>query len=423
MSRPPEPAAETTLTLQAFLQQVQAHVARLPVAWVEAQVVSLDQKGPHVYLLLAQSDGESGTVATSKAALWRTHRDHLLEKFQAQTGVALRPGLQVRVQLRASLHPRFGFSLAVEDIDPQYTVGGIERRLAELRRYLRETGVFDRNRTEHPRPKDFFHVAVLSPEKADALADFREVADRLEASGLCAFTYRTALFQGDRVVESVFGAFKELVERHRAGAPLCALCVIRGGGAATDLADLNQLRLAQAICFAPFPVLTGIGHEPDHGLLDDVASARFDTPSKVALHLETTILERAREARADWAAIQREASRRLQAERLEIERQAHSLASRPRTTEARLETELLHRAILALARGALASSREKAASDMATILGLSPQRTLDRGFAVIRGAGGKPVTKRVLAERESELTVEFADGAVAVKTIPKEGQR
>ena len=69
------------------------------------------------------------------------------------------------------------------------------------------------------------------------------------------------------------------------------------------------------------------------------------------------------------------------------------------------------------------SARARAASEMGTILGLSPQRTLDRGFALIRDAGGKPVTRRTLAEKEKELTVAFSDGAISVKTIPKEGER
>jgi exonuclease VII large subunit len=75
--------------------------------------------------------------------------------------------------------------------------------------------------------------------------------------------------------------------------PFAALVVIRGGGSVTDLAWLNDLQLATLLCLSPIPVFTGIGHERDITILDDIAHTRFDTPSKVALHIVTTIKDNA----------------------------------------------------------------------------------------------------------------------------------
>jgi exodeoxyribonuclease VII large subunit len=65
--------------------------------------------------------------------------------------------------------------------------------------------------------------------------------------------------------------------------------VIRGGGAVTDLAWLNDLDLAKLLCQSRLAVFTGIGHERDSTILDEIAHRRFDTPSKFALHISSSI--------------------------------------------------------------------------------------------------------------------------------------
>ena len=78
---------------------------------------------------------------------------------------------------------------------------------------------------------------------------------------------------------SLLDAIETVLSAHRER-PFDALVIIRGGGVVTDLAWLNDLELARRVCRLPIPVLTGIGHERDSTILDDVAHRRFDTPSK-----------------------------------------------------------------------------------------------------------------------------------------------
>src|SRR6185295_3514341 len=61
----------------------------------------------------------------------------------------------------------------------------------------------------------------------------------------------------------------------------CAV-LIRGGGSRTDLAAFDSRAIAEAIARAPFPVLTGLGHEIDRSIADLAAHAAFKTPTKVA---------------------------------------------------------------------------------------------------------------------------------------------
>lgn len=77
------------------------------------------------------------------------------------------------------------------------------------------------------------------------------------------------------------------------------MVLIRGGGAKSDLAWLNDGNVAAWICRLPIPVFTGIGHEIDECVLDLVAHRKFDTPSKVIGHIKTCLHSEAAGLRAD----------------------------------------------------------------------------------------------------------------------------
>jgi exodeoxyribonuclease VII large subunit len=61
----------------------------------------------------------------------------------------------------------------------------------------------------------------------------------------------------------------------------CAV-LIRGGGSKTDLAVFDSRRIAEAIALAPFPVVTGLGHEIDRAIADRVAHTSVRTPTQAA---------------------------------------------------------------------------------------------------------------------------------------------
>ena len=58
---------------------------------------------------------------------------------------------------------------------------------------------------------------------------------------------------------------------HAARRGLDAIVVIRGGGARNELAMFDAEPIARAIAAAPVPVLTGLGHEIDRSVADEVA--------------------------------------------------------------------------------------------------------------------------------------------------------
>ena len=424
------------LSLRAFLERLKAHVATVTGAWITAEVVKATKKPRNFQLELCESDDDGTPVAKASATLWRNF-EGVLAAFRAVAGENPRPGMRLLLRVKPSFHPIYGLSLDIETIDPSYTLGDIAQRLLAVRQMLRDAGYFDRNRA-FPCPADYHRVAVLSPFEAASLGDFREAADRLQRVGLCTFDYKHALFQGNNAADGLVTALKAFVANHKTQ-PYCALCIIRGGGSVADLAELNQLRIAAAICHAPLPVLTGIGHERDRGLLDDVACRSFDTPSKVVLHIERAILESAQAAGADWQTIRGEARHGLDAAQRKVEsvreaiaagsaaaihsaertlaRNLQSIASSAAATlaTARIEQDMAHESLHVNALRALTDARRAITADMEQALGLGPAHTLARGFAIVRDPSGRVLPSRAAALAADSLAIEFNDGAIPVR--------
>lgn len=154
---------------------------------------------------------------------------------------------------------------------------------------MHQERVLDRNR-QLTSPRDYRLVLVVAPQAAAGLGDFQKEAERLEHHGICRFVYAHSRFQGEGAVNEIVAAASVALAglgrqaADEGGTVLPdAIVFIRGGGAVNDLAWLNDYALVRFICDQAIPVHTGIGHERDSTLLDEVANTSFDTPSKVTL--------------------------------------------------------------------------------------------------------------------------------------------
>ena len=289
-TRPPEQFLELS-ELLAYVGQV---VARgLPGAvWVRAEIASVTDRR-HLYLDLVQA-AEDGEVAKCRATVWARERFSLEGKFRRATGGTLTAGLKVLLFAEATFHEQYGFSLNVLDVAPEFTLGDAALRLAEHRETLVREGVYGLNRLLAA-PEDFGRFAVIAPREAAGLGDFRREIDPLEAAGVLRPVYLEATFQGRDAAPSLLRAAEEARALHEQE-PLDALVVLRGGGAVTDLAWLNDLAFARALATFPAPVITGLGHARDDTLPDEVAFARMDTPSKAAALIVRTVAGAAAQA-------------------------------------------------------------------------------------------------------------------------------
>jgi exodeoxyribonuclease VII large subunit len=176
------------------------------------------------------------------------------------------------VRARPGFSAQHCFALEIDAVDPEYSLGDLEARKREIRARLKADGIFDANRRLQA-PWDFNSVLVTAPLQAAGLGDFKAEAERLQAARVCSFEYASSRFQGDGATqEIVVAAEAALNARRQEAQPMPDVVVfIRGGGAVNDLAWLNDYSLARFICQLQVPVFTGIGHERDSTVLDEVA--------------------------------------------------------------------------------------------------------------------------------------------------------
>lgn len=315
------PAQRRGKPLSELLAGVKDAVARVfrGGEWTVVDVVQANVKG-HVYLELAERDSNGVVLAKANAMIWANVAAEILPKFETATGISIGPGIKLLVRARPDFSPQYGFKIIIDAVDPDFTLGELEAHKREIRARLKQTGLWGENK-KLAFPWDFNDVLVIAPEDAAGLGDFRAEARRLEAAGICRFTYAHSRFQGPGAAEEIEAAAARALAAWRSTHPCDpdALVFIRGGGAVNDLAWLNHFDLARFVCEVEIPVLTGIGHERDSTILDEVAHTSYDTPSKVIAGIEATIIKRVREAQAMFDETTALGRARLEAVRRTIE--------------------------------------------------------------------------------------------------------
>ena len=432
------------IPLSRLLSGVGAAVAEAYQAgvWVIAEVVRASGRDGHVYLELSERDADGLVVAKTQAAIWASTATRIVPQFERATGVILGAGIKLLLRARPVFKAQYGFSLEIEAIDPDYTLGDLEARRREIRRRLQTEGVFENNRLL-PAPWDFSAVLVVAPEQGAGLGDFQQEATRLAQFGVCHFTYAFSRFQGEGAAAEIVSALQAaLAEWTRSRADLPdAIVIIRGGGAVNDLAWLDDYALARFICDSTLPVLTGIGHQRDSTMLDEVAHLSFDTPSKVAAGIEQQIARRTQEAKRLFQSIVEQSARTAQATKMDIERLDLEVKSRAAATlsDARSATEAmfassrlaafrnLHEASTS-ADSTFAAVRGGAIEQLAEARNATPtlmRQVTDRAAAHIASARqfAQADVAAVLQRARIDVMRSTEDAVLHMKTVRQEAQR
>lgn len=287
-------------SLNEYLLKISAAVASIGTTnqWVRAEISYLSQpKNGHYYLEITEHNETGVLIAKATAVLWQRNAESLLNKFLNITGSPIQVGMKILFLVTTNYDSLHGLKLSINDIDPAYTLGEMKAKLIEIRKRLKDANLYDNNR-KLTLPTEFTRVAVISPKYGAGLSDFQKEANVLEQHSLCKFQYFYSQFQGINAYKELIDTLKT-VEHHHTTNPFDVLVIIRGGGAITDLSWLNNFELASIICQLPLPVFTGIGHQKDSTIIDEVACCRFDTPSKVSAFIITSICNNAKKADAD----------------------------------------------------------------------------------------------------------------------------
>ncbi|MDA9913050.1 exodeoxyribonuclease VII large subunit [Candidatus Nanopelagicales bacterium] len=416
-------------------------IRRTGAIWVEGQISQLRRRGSTSWITLRDTDADmSIPMMTATAKLMGEHG-------------AVNEGDRVILQAKPDYFAKQGsLNWRVSEIRP-VGIGALLAQIEQLKRTLAAEGLFDvdRKRKLPFLPK---RVGLICGRAAAARQDV-EVNARMRWPDV-QFEVRETAVQGNKAPLAVSAALTELV----AHPDVDVIVITRGGGNAEDLLAFSNETLLRAVAACPTPVVSAIGHEEDHPLLDDVADLRASTPTDAAKRIVPDVGEELRGLSLLQSRSLRVLEQRLQTEQHRL----HTLTNRPvmaqpaaivtvqrerireathRTQRAfanriaqeqvglenllrrreqqhprlRLpsERELLARLTTRAREKATARldrEREKLAAAEAQLRGLSPQSVLDRGYAVIRTADGQLLKDAAGIEIGATLDARLARGSV-----------
>ena len=248
--------------------------------WVTAEILEMHlNRSGHCYLELVEKSEKGEQIeARAKGTIWASKYPMLRSYFETTTGARLEAGIKVLVKCEISFHSLYGLSLNIRDIDPTYTLGDLELKRKQILLQLTEEGVIDMNR-DLELPAVPQRLAVISSESAAGYGDFVDSLLHNQHGFSFAVSLYPAVMQGEATVNSVIGALDSI---HTQMDEFDAVVIIRGGGSQSDLEAFNDYELAVNIAQFPLPVVTGIGHERDHTIADEVAHLSLKTPTAVA---------------------------------------------------------------------------------------------------------------------------------------------
>ncbi len=256
--------------------------------WVHAEISELRENNGHCYMeLIEKSEENDSIVAKCRATCWASTYRMLKPYFESTTGQYLASGLQILVSVTIDFHSVYGLNLNVRDIDPVYTVGEMAAKRAQIIRRLEEEGIADMNK-QLPFPALAQRIAIISSPTAAGYEDFLNQI-RHNSFGFRFYTKLfSAVMQGEAAEASIISALDKIYEE---AGNFDAVVIIRGGGAAADLAAFDSYLLALNCVQFPLPVISGIGHQRDVSVLDIVAHTSVKTPTAAAEFLIDNLYE------------------------------------------------------------------------------------------------------------------------------------
>ena len=391
-------SAEQPLPVRTVARSISEWVSRLGRVWVEGQLTQLSKRPGTVFLTLRDPVSDVSLSVTCSRAVCDAVVPPLVE------------GARVVVHGKPDVYVTRGtLSLQAFEIRP-VGVGELLARLERLKGVLAAEGLFS---PERKRPLPFLPTAVglVTGRASAAERDVLENARRRWPA--VRFEVREVAVQGHLAVEQVIGAVREL-DRHP---DVEVIVLARGGGSVEDLLPFSDEALCRAVFACRTPVVSAIGHEPDSPLLDLVADVRCSTPTDAGKRVVPDVAEE--RVRVHQA---RDRARRALASSLARERAGLAAArSRPVLADPstligvrRTDVDALLTRARRCTRARLDTARDELTHTRARVVSLSPQATLDRGYAVVQSGGGAVVRDPadvVLGER---LRVRLAGGALGV---------
>jgi len=332
--------------------------------------------------------------------------------FRGRNGqVGFMPQSGDLVEVSASLGmyvPRGDVQLTIQSLR-KAGMGGLYEAFLKLKAKLAKAGLFDQERKReipsHPRA-----IGIITSPQAAALKDVLSTLQR-RSPHIPIVIYPT-LVQGPDAPAGIIAALHNANQE----AVVDVILLVRGGGSIEDLWAFNDEQLAYAIADSAIPIVSGVGHETDVTIADFVADLRAPTPTGAA----ELSAPRKDQLLQELAAIEQALYQRLM-QRVEREAQtldqlalrlSHALPNPDRMREqiTSWQTRLQQAWSVQVDNFKRNQNHYQLQLEM-----LNPQRTLERGYAVILNEQGQAIRKPKDLKAQQPFEVRLAEGVAQVQ--------
>jgi exodeoxyribonuclease VII large subunit len=394
-----------TLSVSQFLDIVKGVLSQAFEGglWIQGEIEGFNGRGKHTYFTIVER--ESGKKAAVSIAIFEYQMRHI-KPLLTKHRLELADGIKVRLYGTPDIYvDRGSFSFKVTNIDPRFTLGDLAGQRDEIVQRLKTRGLYEANKLV-PLSVAPLRIALITSIGSAAHAD---ALHELEASGIGFEVFvHDVRVQGAEAVPTVVAAIEQAGARN----DIDVVMLVRGGGSKTDLLAFDSEEIAVAIGMCPLPVFTGIGHEVDTSIADEVANRAYKTPTACAAGVVQLVQEFVQSTEDAWSQISLTASELLS----DAERSLNETAQAVKSAVVLALNESAHALRAAADRVrrrpaevlSLATHSLKSASDRLRLL--DPVNTMARGWSITRDANGKAIRGASALRQGQVITTSFADG-------------
>lgn len=313
-------------------------------------------------------------------------------------------------------------------------LGSIYERFEVLKKKLFEKGLFDENHKKNI-PRYISTLGVITAQNGAAIKDIITVAQRRNPH--IKIVLYPASVQGNGAAATLIAGIKAM-EKIRPD----VIIIGRGGGSAEDLFCFNDEALAYAAYNCTIPLISAVGHEIDYTIIDFVADRRAATPSAAAelavyeysvfrselidrhsVILNTMLrkIEQAEKRTANYELALKNYSpkKRLDNYILRTVGFLDSLTGlfMQKINNCRLKTDGYGNSVYECFHKKLTLSRHRTELLKARLEGISPEKSLERGYSYITDDKGHNITSKKQVTSGQKINIRTGDGSYSATTI------
>ena len=366
-----ENSEEQPAPVRVVSEIIKEYIDALGPIWIEGELSQINSRRDFTYMVLRDSSVDMSISIACPSGIFNKNK--------------VGENARIKILAKPSWYTKNGsVSFWVREIK-EVGVGELLARIEMLKNLLAAEGLFDA-KWKVALPLLPQKVGLICGRNSDAEKDVLENAKRRWPS--VQFEVREVQVQGADAVIQVSAALREL----EADPEVDVIIITRGGGSFEDLLPFSDEGLVRLAASCKTPIVSAIGHEKDSPLLDLVADYRASTPTDAGKKVVPDINEELQFITALQTRAERTLTARLDREKDRIK----SLFDR--------RIAFVHRIKLA---------EEDLQHLLARVRSLSPQSTLERGYAVVQRSDGKAVRKAKDVATGDSVRIRLAEDSLS----------